>query len=71
MEKLAKFEKFQLTESKLRFVTGGTRYTTYQGKSGNEDDFVDNCGWTAYDDCRDKTADGLDLKSPSTPTNNI
>ena len=61
MNKLVKFEQFKLTESKLRFVTGGTRDTTYKGGTGKtEDDFVDNCGWTAYDDCRTKTADGLD-----------
>lgn len=68
MSKLVKFEQFKLAESKLRFLTGGTRYTEYKGSSGkNEDDFVDNCGWTAYDDCRDKTADGA-LSAPMSPT---
>jgi len=58
--KLIKFNKNQLVENYLRAFTGGANHTN-SGKA--DEDFVDNCGYIAYDDCRPQTEDGLPDKN--------
>jgi len=54
--KLNLFLVNNISESQLRSITGGAKHTNH----GNADeDFIDNCGWTTYDDCRNETEDGL------------